>query len=168
MLLRETNEHRRQDLEIQQTRRAIRASRSSSAGKEEEALVHPGSAGADQAVRDGVPRTTFRCAGQDPRIHGCLAFGPFDYQAEHGVSFLAARSEREPQHLVPALPALEGAHPPAGQAHHDAAGGRAPPPDAALDGAQLPNQDPSPDVSLPPYLAVWRALTDCFRKSPVM
>lgn len=192
MLLRESNEHRRQDLEIQQNRGAVRAA-CIARNEEEEALVLHTRGPRQSKITDCLPWLTLRCAGQDPYIHGDLAFGPVNREAEHGVSFLTARGEREPQctpadydddpdvslhnglirgrfaGVVQALPDMARTDPPAGQDHHDPAGSRAPPPDGAHDGAQLPRQDPVPNVSqssssssfTPAFLFVWRALIDC-------
>ena len=204
MLLRETNEHRRQDLEIQQNREIVRAA-CIARNEEEEALVivHPRSPRRQRKITDCIPWPPLRCAGQDPYIHGDLAFSAVGREAEHGVSLLTARSERESPStapdqapdadadandvslhnglirgrfagVVPALPDVARTHPPAGKDDCDPTRDGAPPPDGAHLGAQLPDQDPVPDVRnqqqsfTPAFLFVWRALTDCLQCKPSM
>lgn len=164
MLLRETNEHRRQDREIQHRIREAAQEKAGLGGKVHAARLHkvPEEAQGQRKAR-ALQGASFRCAGQDPQIHGDLAFASFGDETEHGEQSLPSRSERESARLVPPVPFMAWSCTSTRQDHQDPKGNDSSPPDDTHVPPQLPSERATPDVSLPPYLTIWRALMDCIK-----
>ncbi len=118
MLLRQTNEHRRQDIAIQKRIQlaaqkanihARRASRANEAG------VPPRLKATKAGANPTIPRNTGRRTGQDSHLYAGLKQRSLHHQAEHGEPFIQGGNKPESQDMVQAVSPVEGSHWPSGE-----------------------------------------------------